>query len=177
MILQKEGEARGWRWLERLAAQTGYFAPRSRDVASVVAKGEFAIGFAVPSYFAFEDRLAGFDIRYVAPRTAWIAAGPAAVLAGAKHPNAARAFVEFVLSDRGQAIAMERGLFAIVPGHRMGEGGGATARLALEFYGGMRSFHDAPVTSVYDDELAQRRYEAVNETYRRRIETASAGRR
>lgn len=170
VILQREGEARGWEWLKRLAANTGMFAARSRDVPSLVAKGEFAVGFAVPSYFAFEERLAGFDIRYVAPRTAWIQPGPAAILAGARHPRAARAFLEFLLSERGQAIAMDRGLFPIVPRYRIQGPPGSRAELAVEFNGGVRSFFDATVVSHYDDGVAQRRYEQVDATYRREIE-------
>ena len=170
VILQRDGEARGWEFFERLAAQTGLFAARSRDVPALVARGEFAVGFAVPSYFAFEERLAGFDIRYVAPRTAWTTPGPAAILAGARHPKAARAFLEFLLSPRGQAIAAERGLFPIVPGHRIQGAPGSAAEVAVEFNGGLRSYYDAPVANVYDDALARRRFEAVNATYRARIE-------
>ena len=173
VILQRDGDARGWEWLKRLAANTGIFAPRSRDVPTVVARGEFAVGFAVPSYMAFEDRLAGFDIRYVAPRTSWITSGPAAVLAGAKHPNAARAFVEFLLSERGQRIAIDRGLFPIVPKYRIEGPPGSTAEMAVEFNGGVRSYFDVDVISVYDDELAQKRYEQVNATFRREIEAAA----
>lgn len=70
VILQRDGDQKGWEWLKRLAGNTGLFTARSRDVPSVVAKGEFAAGFAVPSYMAFEDRLAGFDIKFAAPKTA-----------------------------------------------------------------------------------------------------------
>ena len=171
VILQRDGDEKGWEWLKRLAAGTGFFAPRSRDVPSLVAKGEFAVGFAVPSYFAFEDRLAGFDIRYVAPKTAWITAGPAAVLKGARHPKAARAFIGFLLSEAGQRIAMERGLFPIVPGHRIRGAPGSAAELAVEFNGGIRSYYDVEMLSVYDDALAQKRYEEVNAKFRREIET------
>ena len=173
VILQRDGEAKGWEWARRLAANTGIFAARSRDVPSMVAKGEFAVGFAVPSYFAFEDRLAGFDIKYVAPRTAWITSGPAAILKGAKHPEAARAFVEFLLSERGQRIATERGLFPIVPKYRIQGPPGSTAEMAVDFNGGVRSYYDIDVISVYDDELAQKRYEQVNATFRKEIESVA----
>ncbi len=173
VILQRDGEAKGWEWARRLAANTGFFAPRSRDVPAVVARGEFAVGFAVPSYFAFEDRLAGFDIRYVAPRTAWITSGPAAILKGARHPRAARAFVEFLLSEQGQRIAIDRGLFPIIPGYRIQGPPGSTAEMAVEFNGGLRSYYDLEVVSVYDDELAQRRYERVNATFRKEIESVA----
>jgi iron(III) transport system substrate-binding protein len=173
VILQRDGDAKGWEWLKRLAANTGIFVPRSRDVPSVVARGEFAVGFAVPSYMAFEDRLAGFDIRYRAPKTAWITSGPAAILAGAKHPKAARAFVEFLLSERGQRIAMDRGLFPIVPKYRIQGPPGSTAETAVEFNGGVRSLFDLDVLSVYDDALAQKRYEQVNAIFRKEIESVA----
>jgi ABC-type Fe3+ transport system substrate-binding protein len=122
----------------------------------VVAKGEFAAGFAVPSYMAFEDRLAGFDIKFVAPKTAWITPEPIAIPAGAKHPKAARAFIEFMLSERGQRVAMERGVFPITPKYRVQGAPGSTAEAAVEFTGGMRSYFDREVTNIYVDAVRKR---------------------
>jgi len=171
VILQRDGEDKGWAWLQRLGGNTGIFTARSRDVPSVVAKGEFAAGFAVPSYMAFEDRLAGFDIKFVAPKTAWITPEPIAILAGAKNPNAARAFIEFVLSERGQRVAMERGVFPITPKYRVQGAPGSQAEMAVEFTGGLRSYFDVEVTNIYDDDVAQKRYEAVNSRFRKDIES------
>jgi len=170
VILQRDGDAKGWEWLQRLGANTGMFTARSRDVPSVVAKGEFAAGFAVPSYMAFEDRLAGFDIKFVAPKTAWITPEPIAILAGARNPNAARAFIEFLLSERGQRVAMERGVFPITPKYRVQGAPGSRAEMAVEFTGGIRSYFDIDVTNIYDDDTAQKRYEAVNSKFRTEIE-------
>lgn len=172
VILQRDGDEKGWEWLKRLAALTGIFTARSRDVPSVVAKGEFAAGFAVPSYMAFEDRLAGFDIKFVAPKTAWVTPEPIAILAGAKHPKAARAFVEFLLSERGQRVAMERGVFPITPKYRVQGPPGSTAEMAVEFTGGLRSYFDREITNIYDDATAQKRYEDVNSQFRKEIEAA-----
>jgi ABC-type Fe3+ transport system substrate-binding protein len=171
VILQRDGDDKGWAWLQRLGGNTGIFTARSRDVPSVVAKGEFAAGFAVPSYMAFEDRLAGFDIKFVAPKTAWITPEPIAILAGAKNPNAARAFIEFVLSEQGQRVAMERGVFPITPKYRVQGPPGSKAEMAVEFTGGLRSYFDVDVTNIYDDAIAQKRYEAVNSKYRKDIES------
>ncbi len=171
VLLQRDGDEKGWAWLKRLAANTGMFTARSRDVPSVVARGEFAAGFAVPSYMAFEDRLAGFDIKFVAPKTAWITPEPIAILAGAKHPKAARAFIEFMLSERGQRVAMERGVFPITPKYRVQGPAGSRAEMAVEFTGGIRSYFDIDVTNIYDDGKAQGRYEQVNEQFRKEIET------
>ena len=161
---------KGWEWLKHLGANTGLFTARSRDVPSVVAKGEFAAGFAVPSYMAFEDRLAGFDIKFVAPSTAWVTPEPIAVLAGAKHPKAALAFIGYLLSERGQKVAMERGVFSISPKFRVQGTPGSTAEMAVEFYGGMRSYYDHEVNNIYDDDKAQGRYEKVNDQFRKEIE-------
>ena len=157
VILQRDGDAKGWEWLKRLAANTGIFTARSRDVPAVVARGEFAAGFAVPSYMAFEDRLAGHDIRFVAPKTAWITPEPIGILAGARHPKAARAFIEFMLSERGQRVAMERGVFPITPKYRVQGKPGSQAEKAVEFTGGIRSYFDIEVTNIYDDDKAQAR--------------------
>ncbi|MGZ8198359.1 MAG: extracellular solute-binding protein [Burkholderiales bacterium] len=171
VILQRDGDEKGWEFLKRLGANTGMCTARSRDVPSVVAKGEFAAGFAVPSYMAFEDRLAGFDLMFVAPKTAWITPEPMAILAGARHPNAARAFIEFMLSERGQKVAMERGVFPITPKYKVQGPPGSTAEKAVEFTGGLRSYFDVEVTNIYDDDKAQARYEQVNEQFRKDIES------
>jgi ABC-type Fe3+ transport system substrate-binding protein len=170
VILQSRGDQAGWEWFKRLGGHSGVFTARSRDVPSVVAKGEFAVGFAVPSYMAFEEVLAGFDIKFVAPRNAFVTSEPIAVLAGAKHPRAARAFVEFLLTDRGQRVFIERGLFAITPKFKVQGPLGSVAEKAVEFTGGVRSYFETETTNVYDDEVAQRRYQEVNERYQRDIE-------
>ncbi len=172
VVLQQFGDEKGWEWLKRLGANTGIFTARSRDVPSVVAKGEFAAGFAVPSYMAFEERLAGFDIKFVAPKTAWITPEPMGILAGAKHPKAARAFVEFLLTERGQKVFMERGLFPITPKYKVQGPPGSTAEMAVEFTGGVRSYFDREVTNIYDDDKAQTRYSQVNDQFRKDIESA-----
>jgi len=173
VILQRDGDEKGWAWLKRLAGNTGIFTARSRDVPSVVARGEFAAGFAVPSYMAFEDRLAGHDIRFVAPKTAWVTPEPIGILAGSKRPRAAKAFIEYLLSERGQRVAMERGVFPITPKYRVQGKPGSQAEMAVEFTGGMRSYFDIDVNNIYDDEIAQKRYQEVNAQYRKEIESVA----
>ncbi len=170
VILSMLGEEKGWEWLTRLASQTGHFTARSRDVPTVVAKGEFAAGFAVPSYMAFEEKLAGFDIKYVAPKNAFVTPEPMAILAGARNPKAARAFVEFLLTERGQKVFMERGLFPITPKFKVQGAPGSTAELAVEFTGGVRSYFDRDVSNVYDEAVAAKRSDALKTRFRSEIE-------
>jgi ABC-type Fe3+ transport system substrate-binding protein len=93
-----------------------------------------------------------------------------AVLAGAKHPRAARAFVEFLLTERGQRVFIERGLFAITPKFKVQGPPGSVAEKAVEFTGGVRSYFDTGTRNVYDEEVAQKRYQEVNERFQKEIE-------
>ena len=170
VILSMHGEDKGWDWLRCLAANTGHFTARSRDVPTVVAKGEYAAGFAVPSYMAFEEKLAGFDIKFVAPRNAFVTPEPMAILAGARNPRAARAFIEFLLSERGQRVFTERGLFPITPKYKVQGPPGSTAELAVQFTGGVRSYFESDVANVYDEAVAARRSEALKTRFRSDIE-------
>jgi ABC-type Fe3+ transport system substrate-binding protein len=170
VILQSRGERDGWEWLKRLAANTGAFVPSSREVPAVVARTEFAVGFGVPSYYAFEEKLAGFDIRFVAPKNAFVTPEPMAILAGARHPKAARAFIEFLLTERGQRVFMERGLFPITPRYKVQGPAGSTAEMAVEFTGGIRSYFDREVSNVYDEAVAAKRSEALKTRFRSQIE-------
>ncbi|HET8579174.1 MAG TPA: extracellular solute-binding protein [Methylomirabilota bacterium] len=170
VILSLHGEDKGWDWLRKLAGNTGHFTARSRDVPTVVAKGEFAAGFAVPSYMAFEEKLAGFDLKFVAPKNAFVTPEPMAILAGSRNPKAARAFIEFLLTERGQRVFMERGLFPITPKYKVQGAPGSTAEMAVEFTGGVRSYFDRDVSNVYDEAVAKKRSEALKTKYRSDIE-------
>jgi len=168
VILQMHGWQKGWEWAQRLGANTGIFVARSRDVPTVVAKGEFAVGFAVPAYMAFEDVLDGHDLKYVHPTAAFVTPEPLAILAGSRNPRAARAFIQYALSDEGQRVMMARGQYGITPKHRMeGPPGSPLARMAE--FAGIKSFFDRPVRNVYDDNVAQQRYGLVNDTFRKLI--------
>jgi iron(III) transport system substrate-binding protein len=170
VILSMYGEDKGWEWLKKLAVNTGHFTARSRDVPTVVAKGEYAAGFAVPSYMAFEEKLAGFDIRFVAPKNAFVTPEPMAILTGARNSKAARAFIEFLLTERGQKVFMERGLFPITPKYKVQGAPGSTAELAVQFTGGVRSYFDGEVSNVYDESGAAKRSEALKTRFRSDIE-------
>jgi hypothetical protein len=66
---------------------------------------------------------------------------------------------------------MERGVFPITPKYRVQGAPGSRAEQAVEFTGGLRSYFDVDVTNIYDDDVAQKRYEAVNERFRKEVES------
>lgn len=171
VMLFTHGWEKGWEWLRKLAVNTGIFAARSRDVPNLVAKGEFAVGFAVPSYMAFAEVLGGYDVMYVYPKNAYVTPEPMAVLKGAPHPKAAHAFVEFLLTEEGQKLFAELGVYPITPKYKVQGAPGSNQEKAVAFTGGMRSFFDIPVGNVYDDKIAgeKKRMEEVNSYFRKEI--------
>jgi iron(III) transport system substrate-binding protein len=171
VILQTFGWEKGWEWLTKLAANTGIFTARSRDVPNVVAKGEFAVGFGVPSYMAFAEVLGGYEIMYVYPTNAYVTPEPMAVLKGAPHPKAGHAFIEFLVSEEGQKLVSELGVYPITPKYKVQGAPGSNQEKAVAFTGGVRSFFDIPVGNVYDVNLAgdKKRIEEVNSYFRKEI--------
>lgn len=169
VILQRLGETKGWEWLSKMGAYTGQFVARSKDVPSVVAKGEYAVGFAVPSYMAFEEFLNGYDIRFVAPAGCYVTPEPIAVIKNCKNPNAAKAFIEYLLTDEGQKMFIDHGLFPVMPDMKVEGPAGSTAELAVQFYGGRRSYFEGKVENTYDNVLADSRYADVNKYFRDNI--------
>jgi len=171
VILQTYGWEKGWEWLKKLAVNTGIFTARSRDVPNVVAKGEFAVGFAVPSYMAFAEVLAGYELVFVYPKNAYVTPEPMAVLKGAPHPKAAHAFVEFCLSEEGQLLLSGLGVYPITPGLKVQGPPGSNQEKAVAFTGGLRSFFEVEIGNVYDDKIAgeKKRIEEVNSYFRKEI--------
>ena len=171
VILAMYGWEKGWEWLTKLAANTGIFTARSRDVPNVVSKGEFAVGFAVPSYMAFAEVLGGYDVKFVYPKNAYVTPEPMAVLKGAPHPKAGHAFIEFLLTEEGQRVFMERGLYPITSKYKVQGAPGSNAEKAVEFTAGIRSFYDIQVGNVYNEKVAgeKKRIEEVNAYFRKEI--------
>src|SRR5262249_32609166 len=93
-------------------------------------------------------------------------------LAGARHPKAAKAFVEFLLGDGGQRVFPAHGLFPVTPLKRVEGPAGSVAEKVVEFVGGGRSYFGGEAGDVCEEGIAQKRYREVNERYQREIEAA-----
>ena len=126
---------------------------------------------AVPSYMAFAEVLGGYDVMFVYPKNAYVTPEPMAVLKGAPHPKAAHAFIEFLLTEEGQRIFMERGLYPITSKYKVQGAPGSAAEKAVQFTAGIRSFYDIQVGNVYDPKIAgeKKRNEEVNAYFRKEI--------
>lgn len=105
-ILGHYGWEQGWRILRGMTGNTRYFTNSSTKPPMDVSQGEAAVGLAIDFYGRGQAQAVGHDrVGYAEPAGAvYIDADPISVLNGAPEPELARRFVQFVLSDEGQAL-------------------------------------------------------------------------
>jgi iron(III) transport system substrate-binding protein len=99
----------GWSYFERLKAADTVAVRGNGAVLTAVANGEKPYGILV-DFMAFNAKAKGSPIDFVFPAEGSPAVTePVAILKTTQNPAAARAFVDFVLSDEGQKLAVSMG--------------------------------------------------------------------
>ncbi|GGD15190.1 ABC transporter substrate-binding protein [Aureimonas glaciei] len=99
----------GWGYYEKLAANGAQASGGNGDVLKAVAGGEKLYGMIV-DYMPIREKAKGAPVEFVFPAEGVSAVTePVAILSTAKNPEAAKAFVDFVLSEKGQALASSQG--------------------------------------------------------------------
>ena len=98
-ILQTRGEEEGWTYIEKLIEQVPFFTARGSDPGNNVIAGEAAVGINAGVTNVEETNP---QVKYVYPEdgTGWWPQ-PIAILSGCKNPEAAKVFVDWILSPRG----------------------------------------------------------------------------
>jgi iron(III) transport system substrate-binding protein len=106
IVLQGMGADPGWAYFRQMAANVALFTSRSGDVINDINKGEHGIGLVV-DYYGFESAVAGLPVKLVYPSDYSLANPDSiAILAGAPHPEAAKAFLDYLMSEEGQKLGM-----------------------------------------------------------------------
>lgn len=104
----------GWGYYEKLKGNGAVAASGNGDVLKQVAGGEKLYGMVV-DFMAIREKAKGAPVAFVFPKEGVSAIGePVAILKSTKNPDAARAFVAFLLSKDGQELALKQGY---VPAH------------------------------------------------------------
>ena len=99
----------GWAYFERLKADEAVAVRGNGAVVTAVASGEKAYGVLV-DFMAFNAKARGSPIDFIFPAEGLPAVTePVAILKTSKNPDAARAFVSFILSKEGQELAAKQG--------------------------------------------------------------------
>lgn len=105
----------GWEFYETLAKQGAVADGGNGGVLKAVAGGEKLYGFLV-DYLAIREAAAGAPIRFVFPTEGVSAVSePVAILANTTNPDAAKAFVDFIISEPGQQVAADMGYLPAHP--------------------------------------------------------------
>ncbi len=105
-ILQMLGEQEGWAFLDQLYANIPFLEKSGSAPGQKTLAGEYAIGIVPDPHNALLNN-PNAPLTSVFPTDGVLAwPSPVAIVAGARHPNNARIFVDWCLSPEGQQVLM-----------------------------------------------------------------------
>ena len=100
----------GWAYFENMRANGGMRVAANADAVRSLATGEFVMTIVL-DYMIKEARDNGSPVDYVIPREgAVVVVSPIALTSVSRNPNAAGAFINFVLSAEGMAMLHRQGV-------------------------------------------------------------------
>lgn len=105
-ILQGEGWDKGWASLMEIGGNLAQVSDRSFGVPDAVNSGQYGVGIVI-DFFGLSAKASGFPVEFVYPSVTTIVPANVGIIANAKNPRAAQAFVEFLLSEEGQQILLD----------------------------------------------------------------------
>ena len=168
IILEAYGWDRGWQVLTAIGGNARSFVKGANDITRAVVAGQVAAGGAIDFYaWTHIDRQGADKLGFVMPEgLSVINTDSIGILKGAPNEEAAKAFVDFVLSDAGQK------LWYLKAGSPDGPRKNALFRMPVrtdlyEKYGNYSGVRTNPFKwgkgIQYNAELGTVRYEALND--------------
>jgi iron(III) transport system substrate-binding protein len=105
----------GWAYYEALKSNGALAAGGNGDILKQVAGGEKLFGMIV-DFMPIREKAKGAPVEFVFPTEGVSAVSePVAILSNTRNPEAAKAFVDFVLSREGQELASKQGYLPAHP--------------------------------------------------------------
>ncbi|WP_010142151.1 ABC transporter substrate-binding protein [Oceanicola sp. S124] len=143
----------GWDFYEGLAAQGANPQGGNGGVYKAIAGGEKLYGFVV-DYLPIREAVKGAPVAFVFPEEGVSAVTePAAILSSAQNPDAARAFIDFLISEKGQQLTADMGYLPAHPGVAAPEGFPARDAIKLMDFD--------PATALADDMENKERFLSI----------------
>ncbi len=105
-VLQGEGWDKGWASWKEMAGNFKMVTERSFGVPEGVNSGDFGVGVVI-DFFGFSSKATGFPVDFVYPTVTTLVPANIAIVKDAPHPQAAAAFIEFLLSIEGQELLLD----------------------------------------------------------------------
>jgi len=106
-LLQGDGWDNGWAKWKQIAGNFKTVTARSFGVPDGVNSGSFGVGIVI-DFFGLSSKGSGFPVDFVYPTTTALVPANIGVLNNAPHPKAAKAFIDFLLSDQGHEILLNK---------------------------------------------------------------------
>jgi ABC-type Fe3+ transport system substrate-binding protein len=105
-LLQGKGWDDGWAEWKAIAGNFKTVTERSFGVPDGVNSGQFGVGIVI-DFFGLSSKASGFPVEYVYPSVTTLVPANIAIVKNAPHPEAAAAFIEFLLSPEGQEVLLD----------------------------------------------------------------------
>lgn len=160
-ILQGEGWAKGWAQLLEMAGNFAQVSDRSFGVPDAVNSGQYGLGIVI-DFFGLSAKASGFPVEFVYPSVTTLVPANVAMIEGARNPNAAQAFIQFLLSPEGQQILLDPKVMRLP--------------VRAESYAKAPAGFPNPFTNpslgarvTFDNDVSEVRYELLNSLFDRAI--------
>ena len=160
-ILQGEGWAKGWAQLLEMAGNFAQVSDRSFGVPDAVNSGQYGLGIVI-DFFGLSAKASGFPVEFVYPSVTTLVPANIAMIEGARNPNAAQAFIQFLLSPEGQQILLDPKVMRLP--------------VRAESYAKAPAGFPNPFTNpslgarvTFDNDVSEVRYELLNSLFDRAI--------
>ncbi len=156
-LLQGEGWEKGWADWKAMAGNFKTVTERSFGVPDGVNSGQFGVGIVI-DFFGLSSKASGFPVDYRYPTVTTLVPANIALVKNGPNPEAAGAFIEYLLSAEGQELLLD-------PKIRRLPVNPATYAKAPE--GFPNPFEDSSIGSAvkFDLALSKSRYNVINSLF------------
>ena len=112
-VIAMISKERGWSFYEKLQKNDVMVVQGNQQVSDMLKRGERLVAVGALDSYAAEERRAGHPIKTLYPSDGvFVIPSPTAVINGGPHPNAAKLFAEFMISEPVQKLFPADGGFA-----------------------------------------------------------------
>lgn len=156
-LLQGDGWEKGWAKWKQIAGNFKTVTERSFGVPDGVNSGGFGVGIVI-DFFGLSSKGSGFPVEFIYPQVTTLVPANIGVINNAPHPKAAQAFIDFLLSDQGQTILLDKKI------RRLPVNPSTYAKAPAGF---PNPFKDSSIGAAvkFDVQLSKARYNLVNSMF------------
>ncbi|PST18397.1 ABC transporter substrate-binding protein [Mesorhizobium plurifarium] len=155
-ILQGEGWQNGWETVKAISGNAKTITERSFGVPDGVNSGSFGIGIVI-DFFGFSSKASGFPVEFQYPSVTALVPANIGVVANAPNEGPAQKFIDFLLSEQGQALLFDPKIMRLPVNENAYKK--APEGLPNPFDGSIK-------TEVnFDSALSEKRYNVVNSLF------------